>query len=52
MRTISSTQYGIAIATLAILLATTRDSIWQYFAALAVLMTAWFVYSLWKKKAG
>ncbi len=52
MRTLSSTQYGIAITTLAILVATTKDTIWKYFAVLAIVMTAWFLYSLLKKKAG
>ena len=52
MKTIDSRRYAIAISALAILCATTRDSIWKYFAVLAVLVTAWFVVSLVRRKAG
>lgn len=50
MRTIGSTQYAVAMTTLAVLVATTTTTIWKYFAVLAVLVTGWFVYSLAKAR--
>lgn len=50
MRKINSIQYAVAMVTLATIVATTRDTIWKYFAVLAILMTIWFVFSMFIRR--
>jgi hypothetical protein len=50
MRTITSLQYGFATAGLSLLLATTHGSIRIYFGVLVVAMTAWYGYSVMRRK--